>query len=61
MQLISCSSCIISVLSGPLMNFNLTSEERLKTGELPALDVDLAGNEPTLDLGDEDKQIPTNP
>ena len=47
---------IISVLSGPTDESTTSLVKRAAENrpELPALDVDAAGNEPTLDLGDED-------
>ena len=47
---------IISVLSGPTDESTTSLVKRVAESrpELPALDVDAAGNEPTLDLGDED-------
>ena len=47
---------IISVLSGPTDESTASLVKRAAENrpELPALDVDAAGNEPTLDLGDEE-------
>ena len=46
---------IISVLSGPIDESTTSIVKRAADSrpELPALDVDAEGNEPTLDLGDE--------
>ena len=46
---------VISVLSGPTDESTTSLVKRAAENrpELPALDVDAAGNEPTLDLGDE--------
>ena len=47
---------IISVLSGPIDESTTSIVKRAADSrpELPALDVDAEGSEPTLDLGDED-------